>query len=258
MLPSPLDVRIVGNISPPDWWTIGLTAIATILGAAIGAGIAFLIARQTASENRNAAAVARRESEEAATLRALVKVMKLVNSIAGYHMVNERTLAKIPKQHQQSLEIWITLLPQIGKPQEIHIEPDDLIAFTKSREFSFVTDLLGLCSQYNSMIYGVEAYGIRRDRLMERLTPEMMDRYFEGASWDDPKLRPLMPEIFAVRDLGDAIRAETKSLYEEALKVQPQFGPIVRKYFDDPHFPIPGIVPGAIPQTDSQQAMQTA
>ena len=70
----PIDVRLIANLSPPDWWTIGFTGAATILGAIIGAAIAYQVARETAKENRTAANAARREDEEARAIRVGIKL----------------------------------------------------------------------------------------------------------------------------------------------------------------------------------------
>jgi len=249
VLLSPLDVRIIDNLSPPDWWNIGFTGGAAILGAIIGAGIAFLIARQTARENRDAIQSARRQTEEAATLRLIVKWMELVNSIAGYHFNMERTIkAGTEDAGDAPVETWMVLLPQIGKPQEVHIDPDELIAFTRSREFDFVTELLRLCSRHNSAIYGVEAYGNRREALMAMITPEIMDQIVSGGAWQHAELRPLMPYILPIRMLADQIREEAKSLYADAIKLQPSFRPTIQKYFSDPKFPFPGFETGKAPE----------
>jgi hypothetical protein len=145
------------------------------------------------------------------------------------------------------------MLPQVGKPQEVHMHADDLIAFTKSREFGFVTELLNACSAHNSLIYGVEEYGRRRDGLISRVTVEMMDRYIDGAGWNDPELSRAMPYIMQVSDLADALCEEMKTLYGTVLGLQPRFQQIVRSHFGDPHFPIPGITP----QAESSATKQT-
>ena len=136
---TPIEIRIVGSL-PTDWLNIGFSASAVLVGALIGAGISWWVARQSARETRDAATAARRANEEAATLRAVVTFMELMNSIAGYHLGNERTIASGTKAHNRRVETWIVMLPQVGRPQEIRIQPDDLIAFTRSREFEFVTN----------------------------------------------------------------------------------------------------------------------
>ena len=116
----PIDVRILANLSPPDWWTIGLTGLATILGAVIGAGIAYAVARQTAKDNTNAAAAARRETEEAATLRAEVKLMELMNAVGGYHLAIERSIEGNLKEYGEGVaDTWQVMLSFAGKPREV-------------------------------------------------------------------------------------------------------------------------------------------
>jgi hypothetical protein len=242
---APLDVRIVANLSHPDTLAIGLTAASTIIGALIGATIAYLVARQTAKENRQAATAARRQAEEAATLRAEVKLMQLANAIAGYHHYAERGIeqAKIAMGDPE-IETWLVMRSFAGKATEINIDADDLIAFTRAREFDFVTRILYLVSIYTSMIYGVESYGKRRDELLNMITPDQMEGLIGHITTSKDEFRHLAPYIATVSDLAEQARVQMKEVYDLCLQVLDEFGPIVRRYFDDPKFPIPGRAPG--------------
>lgn len=240
----PLDVRIVGNLSTPDWLTLAATAGATIIGAIIGAGIAYLIAQQTAQETRKYIATARRDAEEAASLRAVVKIMQLINLVAGYHDVMERTIETGRKSlGNPKAPVWAVLLPMVGKPVEVHITADDLIAFTRSRRFDYITDLLGYTGQYNSMIHGIAEYGKLRDAIAIRLSPVRM----EGLIGLNVTIPPeLVPQIVAVSDLAERLQKEVQELYSGAPKLVAAFRPIVQKYFNDPHFPFPGFKADAV------------
>ena len=236
----PFDVRIIANLSPPDWWTIGLTGAATILGAFIGAYVSLLVARQTAKESRTAADAVRREAEEAATLRIEVQLMQLVNATAGYHLAAERRIkAAKEKLGKGDVDTWLVMVSFAGKPTEININADDLVAFTRAREFGYVTRLLYAFSVYNAMIYGAEAHGHRRDELMQKITPETMQGLIGTIALNSDELRELAPHIATVKDLAEQIREGMKEAHQLASSVLDEFGPIVRKYFKDPSFPIP-------------------
>ena len=90
--------------------------------------------------------------------------MELADAAAGYHKIIERQMAAAMADNGgREPDPWLVMLPQIGKPQEIHLTADDLVAFVRSRRFDYLTKILQLFSQYNSMIYGVEgaAIGVR-------------------------------------------------------------------------------------------------
>jgi hypothetical protein len=237
---TPIDVRLIANLAPPDWWTIGLTAAATILGAVIGAIIAYVVARQTATENREALRAMRRDSEEAATLRAEIKLMELMNAVAGYYIQTEKCIEMARTAIGGEVELWRAMRSFAGKPKEIIIDADDLTAFARAREFTYLTKLLFLVSRYNCMIYGVEAYGKRRDELMAMITPTEMNGLVGSITMNDMEMRRLAPYIATVHNLALQARSDIKDVYDSALAILDDFGPIVRKYFDDPKFPIPG------------------
>jgi len=246
---QPLAVRIVGNLSSPDWLTLGATASATIIGAIIGAGIAYFIARQTARENRAAMNLAKRDAEEAATLRALLKVTHLINLVAGYYEVIERTIRDGRKNlGDPKAPIWAVLIPLVGKPVEIHITSDDLIVFARARAFAYITELLSYASQYNSTAHAIAAYGNLRDVIATRLAPLQMEGLI-GRSVPVPP--ELVPQIAAVNDLAERLWAEVQDLNSDMTKIVNGFGPIVQRYFGDPHFPVPSFVKADVNDPDS-------
>ena len=255
----PVDVRIIGNLSPTDWWNTLITAGAAVTGSVIGGGIAYFVAQQTAYDTRKMQQAERREREEAATLRAITKVMALTNAAAGYHFSIERQIEIWAKNNGgKEPPVWLVMLPQIGKPPEINIDADDLIAFTRARNFDYVTEVLGLFSQYNSMIYGVEGYSIRREALMEQIPPdeviglaEAMTGLVGRVAIPDDEFKRLAPKIASVSMLADHLRQEVKTIYEQSLNVVDKFGPIVRAYFKDPKFPIPGVIKST-PKAESE------
>jgi gas vesicle protein len=238
--PSPVDVRIVGSL-PTDWLNIGFTGGAVIVGAIIGALVSWLVARVTAKENRESARTALRNQEETATLRAITKVMELVNAAAGYHFQIEREVAEAKQQFpDKELETWQTMVPRVGRPHEVHISADDLIAFTKARNFEYVTDLLHLVSQYNSMIYGFQEYSKRRDDLTAMLTPDTINGALGSGDFDPAQMLKVQPYLIGVRRVADQLREEAKEIYEAGVSLCPRFRDTVRAYFDDPKFPYPG------------------
>ncbi|OYW03318.1 MAG: hypothetical protein B7Z58_03865 [Acidiphilium sp. 37-64-53] len=230
----PLDIRIIGDLSAPDWWSIGLTTSAGILGAIIGALVSYLVARQTARESRQAEQAARRSAEEEATYRVGLKLMEIMNAAAGYHLAAERSIAD-----NNASEVWLTMQAFSGKAKDITFESNELVAFWKGRQFEYITRIEFLINSYNSMIYSVEEYGMQRNNLMNKLKPDTMQGLVGRVFLTEEQLRNLNPEISAVRDLAMKVRDAMKDVHEQAAAAVDDFKSIVRKYFGDSNFPVP-------------------
>lgn len=76
---------------------------------------------------------------------------------------------------------------------------------------------------------------------MEMITPEIMKGLVGSVELDQQQMRRLRPYIATVQDLAEQTQTNVKEVFEMAKKVIAEFGPIVRRYFDDPTFPIPGV-----------------
>ena len=249
---SPIDVRLIANLSPPDWWTIGLTGGATLIGAIIGAVIAYLVARQTANESRQAASAARRADEEAAAIRVGVKLTQLLSAAAGYHHQTEDGLKRAADEiGEGKIELWRSMKAVISRTDVLTIDSGDLVIFTKAREFEFVPKLIFVFDRFNTMTFGVAAYSQRRDELLAMTKPVEM-RGLVGTTVEDQKeWTRLAPYRAEVDDLAGQAREDMREVYELAVQVMNEYGPIVRRYFNDPTFPI--FAPKAIEAAESQE-----
>jgi hypothetical protein len=88
------------------------------------------------------------------------------------------------------------------------------------------------------MTFGVAAYSERREQLLAMTNPVEM-RGLVGTTVDDEgERRRLAPYRAAVDDLAKQARQDMKEVYELAVQAMTEYGPIVRKYFDDPKFPV--------------------
>ena len=240
---TPIDVRIIDNLSPTDWWSNGITAAATIIGAIVGGVSAYIIARQTAKESRQASADIRRQAEETATFRAGLKLMELVNAVAGYHHGAENEIEQTKRRlGNDQIDTWQVMRGFSGQPQEISINSDDLVAFVRARKFSYVSEVFHLLSRYNAMIYSADDYSKRRGELLARFTPTQMSGVLGTVEMDERERRQLAPHIMVVSDLAKQLRSEMKEIYELSLRASKDFGPIVREYFNDARFPIPEVI----------------
>ncbi len=239
---TPVDVRLIANLTSPDWWTIGSTAASTIVGAIIGAVIAYIIAKQTATESRKSLKAELRSSEEAATLRAETKLIQLTNAVAGYHQGIEQCIKDGKAKLGEHFQLWSAMKSFVGGSTNIPFDVDDMIAFMRAREFRFVSKFILLLSRFNSLESGLDAYRQERDKLLAMLTPQQMDGLFGMVHLTEQEKRQLAPHIAAVNDLAEQVRVHVKDVFDLALEVTNQFGPIARRYFDDPEFPIPAPV----------------
>jgi len=78
---------------------------------------------------------------------------------------------------------------------------------------------------------------------MEQITPEKMPGLLGHVSMLPDEFMKLAPKIATVSNLAIQIRSEAKQVHEYSMRLIPEFGEIVRKYFCDKTFPIPGVIP---------------
>ena len=170
----------------------------------------------------------RRDAEVAATLRAMTKIVSLVNGAAGYHLQIERELIEAKTHTGRHMAPWQVMTPRIGKPFEIEIIADDLVVFIKSRNFDYVSEVLHVVSLYNSMIYGFVGYSERRERLGEHMTLDDLNGLLGGANLGREQYLRVAPYLLPVIQLAEHLRREAKEVYEAATRIGREFRPIVQ------------------------------
>ena len=244
---TPLAVNVVAIHTNPDWWTIGLTALATIIGAAIGAVVAFLVARQTAIDQRAVESIQRRELEELTTMRASVGIMRLVNATAGYRNQIKASLVDADARLPTGTPLCFRLKSSHGAFEEIELSPDDLLIFIKSRNVGFVGRLLFAVSRYRALCGALDYYANQRDGLLARIVPAEMTGLIGTMMLSKDEERILSPHIASVSDLGEQLILDLDEVFELSTDACREFGKLARAYFGDPTFPIPSVPDAGMP-----------
>ena len=178
--------------------------------------------------------------------------MEIANSVAGYRKHAMEGIARAKEQlGNPNAPIWQTMQSITGLQKLIEYDPDDLIAFVRMREFDYVTRLLFLASEYNSLVAGFEAYSERRDQLYSMMTPVTMEGLVGTVVLDEEGARRLRPLIATVDDMGAQMLFALDQVYDLTVTAIMDFGPKARQYFEDPTFPVPSLVR---PDIDQQSA----
>ena len=147
-------------------------------------------------------------------------------------------------------ETWKMMKAIVGRTDVLNIDSSDLVLFTKAREIDFVPRLIYLFDRYNAMTFGVATYSERRNELLEMTKPVEMRGLIGMTAEDREEWTRLAPYRAVVDDLAKQAREDMREVYELAVRVLNDYGPIVRKYFNDPSFPI--FAPKAVEVAESE------
>lgn len=225
-----------------EFWRMTIsTVVGAIIGAIIGSGVSYLIAKQTAQEAREVRRAERLETEKMAAHRVGLRLLELLNFTAGYHHAIEKGVREAESRSvgNGNFEIWQAIKSFSGSFEKLNIDPDDLIVFWQAKEFKYISNILFIFSDFSAMVAGAEVYSKRREKFLERLIPDAMTGLTGHLSLTTEEIKILTPEIAVLNDLANQMRNHNRDLYNRAVQIVNDFKPIVRKYFDDPKFPVP-------------------
>lgn len=224
-----------------EFWRMTIsTVVGAIIGAIIGSGVSYLIAKQTAQEAREVRRAERLETEKMATYRVGLRLLELLNFTAGYHNAIEKGVREAESRvGNGNFEIWQAIKSFSGSFEKLNIDPDDLIVFWQAKEFIYISKILFIFSDFSAMVAGAEIYSKRREKFLERLVPDTMTGLTGHLSPSPEQIKILAPEVAVLNDLASQMRNHNRDLYNRAVQIVKDFKPIVRKYFDDPKFPVP-------------------
>ena len=181
-------------------------------------------------------------------MRAILKVMQFGNAIAGYRHQIEGSIAEaeaemgvpLPDEH-----LWQGMLPIAGGESSfVHFDADDLLAFVQAKALDYVSRLILASDRFNGFVHGVAAYSRKREELTAMYSADM-DGQIGTAEMSVDEYRRLLPYITVVNHLARQVREDSQALYDEVAKLIVEFGPIVKRYFDDPTFPAPSLTGGS-------------
>ncbi|GAA0580668.1 hypothetical protein [Rhizomicrobium electricum] len=219
-----------------DWWNLITTLVGAIIGAVVAGVISYIIARQSARETLALQKQERVDREKSKAHSLTVKMMRLTNSLAGFHSAIESSIREAERQIPDA-PLWCKVRPVVGTEDTmLHLLPDELALFVAAREFDFMNRAIMLNDRYNSFVLGCRTYSAERTRLTDEFGAEMVGK-FGTTHFTKEQYERVAPRVVVVDALANEIRSTLNELFAEAISLITKFTPIMRKYFGDQTFP---------------------
>jgi hypothetical protein len=238
--------------APPNLWLAVLPLIGTVLGAFIGAGTSYLIAQQNLKNTREAARLQRRDHERVATMQATVKLMRLANTLYGLQSQIEEGREATSQQQGFDLNAPASYVRavEIDDGAFVRFEVEELVVFLEARRGDFLSRIIMLGDRYNGLMEGIRAYGAARNAFLLQF-PALMQGGAGQPLLTNEQLLKAAPHYASLNVTAGLMIEHIDEYLTDARTLAQDFGPIVRKYFDDPAFPVPSLaVPAAAPSAD--------
>lgn len=224
---------LIAGMITADWWSL----FTTLVGAVIGAAVSYVIASQAAREARELQRQERLDRDKGTAHALTVKLMRLLNSLAGFNQQTEDSIKEAEKHIPES-PLWTKMLPLAGTENSlILIEPSEWAILVAAKEFDLLNRAIMLCDRYNGLVHVYTSYSSERKRLTDQFGAAMEGKIGTSLFTQEERSR-FEPRAVALEDHAKAVRGRISELMEEARDLLPKIGPVVRTYLNDPTFPI--------------------
>lgn len=213
------------------------SVIGALVGSATAAIPAYLLARKTSVETLERDRISRSEAQRLATLRAFIKIQRIVNGIETLHRGIEGMIEQAnAKGHRGWL--WQKVMPMTGFTSDlVRFEADEVLVFV-SRDAEYLNDLLLAAERYNALQSSFVTYGERRTLLTDQLPVQQMQGQQGTTNLTPEEAARFQPKVVELESLVEQLRAMALSDYIQTLSLAERFGPKARNYLDDPTFPV--------------------
>ncbi len=220
-----------------DWTNIVPSVVGAALGGTIAAFTGSRLARRASRETLKRDRIARLENQKVATLRALVKLLTIVNGMETLYRQLEEMIAHADAQGHSDMELWQKVMPMAGfASHPIRFESEEVTVFV-SKEAGYLNELLLLAERYAALESGFKTYAERRGKLTDELSA-IMDGAVGTTYLTEAQKNRFAPRAHELNALVEQLRKFASADYEKALTVAEQFGPKARVQLDDASFPI--------------------
>lgn len=222
-----------------NWWDLVPAVIGAGFGAAASAIPSYCLANKASKEMLARDSENRRSALKAATIRGMIKLMKIVNGYESLFRHTEEMISRVPLEERGEFRLWQIMTPIAGiDASSVSFDAQELEVFIEKGEGGFASDLLLLAERYNTITSAMIEYGRIRTALTDQMPPEDMQGARGISVLDPAKEKILAPKVVEVSLLAFQVRATLKSDYAFSLQLGEKFGVKARSLLRDSEFPV--------------------
>jgi hypothetical protein len=216
-----------------------------VIGALIAAGMSYWLSQQNLRQAKKAAKEQQNDRERVVTMRTTVKLIRLTNGLRG--LLNHISDCRVSAEEKGiNLEIPVAYLyaVEIDPSNFIQFDVDELAVFVEARHTEFLSRIIMLGDNYNSLMGGMRQYGRLRNEFIEQF-PVLIENEADAPHLTEEERLKYAPQFANLNSLAKSIMDGAAEDFEEANSIIAKYGRVVRTYFGDPAFPVP--VPEDVP-----------
>jgi len=225
------------------WWYEILqdakAVVPTVVGGLIAAITGYCLAHKASKETLKRDRVSRLENQKAAALRAVVKLLSIVNGMATLHRQLEGMICDADAQGHSELSLWQKVKPIIGfTDHSIRFEAEEVAVFV-AKEVDYANELLLLADRYATLESAFRTYERRRAELTDDFPATTTMIGAVGTTFfTEEQGRRVAPRAAELNTMVEELRRFASEDYETALRLAEQFGRKARVQLNDPNFPL--------------------
>lgn len=192
--------------------------VSAIVGAVVGGGIAYLVQLRAIREARRQRAEERLEIQQAFGHSLLFKIIRIFSNICNIRGHIEDCFVRAERDGLGG-EPWQFVLPLANLPDPISFSPEEMGLLLSMKNDQLFNDAIDLDVAHNSLLASFEAFNGLRQKLAERLPPDVVEGRVVAGNLDREQAKRLRPKMIEVNDVIVAIRDNCAADSEKARAV---------------------------------------
>jgi len=210
-----LDTGNLGGLGGTFWSTL----IGAVVGAVVGGFISYLLQRQSAHEARQERLDAKRQENIATAFSTMVKVIKMLSSIAGIRFEVISASRRNSEMGMDNNGLWQNMPPYGTFPAPVEFDSREGAFILSTKDNDLMLKTLELADVYNDLVGLIRLYSERRVSLTSLFLIEEVQENHAISPFDQTQLQNMMPSIIGLRFLTEALTSRSEKDYQQARDV---------------------------------------
>ncbi|BEV45981.1 hypothetical protein [Afipia carboxidovorans] len=211
--------------------------IGTVVGGAISATVAFLLAKQNNRTIEARDAKQRKQLQKSALLKLQMRASILASDVASTMRAIDQMLNEANEAGRSGWPKHARIKPIVGNHEKVSFPIEEMEPLIEAKEFDIVQDLVELSMRHEAFVQAISTYSNLRLDLKNKVTITSVEGSVFGASLNDHELKQLKPYLVELEALIEHALSMGRSLETQAKATITKIGPAARKHLKDQSFP---------------------
>jgi len=209
----------------------------TIVGGAISATVAFVLAKQSNAAIEARELKQRKRNQKSALLRLQTRASILASDVASTMRVIDNMLAEANAAGRTGWPKHARITSIVGSFETIEFPIEELEPLVEAKEFDLVHGLVEISMRHKEFSTAISTYSRMRLDLKDKVTISSASGHVLSAELSKAQLQQLQPYLIELETLIDQAMSMGRDIEKRANSLVEQIGPAARKFLTDNTFP---------------------